>query len=157
TRPARRSAPAGRTPARSPGARGSPARTTRRRRAPCAASYAARRTVGSAGAERQPFTAILVDNRRLRLGKRELAGPPVDLHGVAFAELALEHLDRERIEDAPLYRALQRTRAVRRIVALLDEQILGTIGQLDVDLAVLVPFDQPPQLDVDDRPHLPAR
>ena len=67
-----------------------------------------------------------------------------------------EHAHRQRVEHPPLDRPLQRPRAVGRIVALGDQQILGAVGQLDVDLAILEPLHQAAQLDVDDRPHLLA-
>src|SRR5215813_14172993 len=66
----------------------------------------------------------LVDNGRLVLRERQLAGPRVDAHGVALAEFALEHLDRQRIEHSALDRPLQRARAVGRIIALFDDEIL---------------------------------
>ena len=93
-------------------------------------------------------------HRLFRLGELELAARCIDAHPGAFAELALQHAHRERIQHAPLDDALQRPRAVDRIVALGDEHILRAIGQLDVDLAILEPLHQAAQLDVDDASHL---
>ena len=93
----------------------------------------------------------------VRLRELQLAGRASMRIDVAFAELPLQHAHRERVEDPPLDRPLERPRAVRRVVALGDEQVLGAIRQLDADLAILQPLHQPAQLDVDDRPHLLAR
>src|SRR5690606_5968455 len=64
-----------------------------------------------------------------------LAG--VDPHGVAVADPPLEDHPGERILQAALDRALQRARAVDRIVARIGEPALGRIGDVERDLALL--------------------
>src|SRR5215471_5404982 len=87
----------------------------------------------------------------LLLGKLHLAiRRAVDDDGIAFAEVALEHPQRERIEDLPLDRALQRTRAVGWIVPFTHQQFLCGVGELHVDLALFEPPDEAGELDVDD-------
>ncbi len=69
---------------------------------------------------------------------------------VALAELALQHLQGQRVEHAPLDGALERACAVGRIVAFLHQEVLGRVGQLDVNLPILEPLQQAAKLDVDD-------
>src|SRR6516162_6373812 len=100
--------------------------------------------------------AISGGDARFRLCKCQVAGFHVNVNGITLAELALENFNGQRIQDPALDRALQRPRPVRRVIALLDDQILRAIGQLHSDLPILQPLDQPAQLDVDDVPHLVA-
>src|SRR3954469_16311715 len=74
----------------------------------------------------------------------------VDHHRVAFEEVALEHPERERIEHQPLNRALERPRAVDRIVSFTRELFLGRFGELDVNFPLLEAPDQTRNLNVDD-------
>ncbi len=58
-------------------------------------------------------------------------------HDVTGAQLAEEDLLRQRVLDLALDRATQRTRAQHRVVALLGQQLLGGLGQLDAHVPVL--------------------
>ena len=96
------------------------------------------------------FFRGLFGHRRLLRRDRDLLGRDVgrkddDVHvlGVALAadedrraglELAAEHEVGERVLDEALDRAAQRPGAHRRVVALLDEQLLRLVRQLDRDL-----------------------
>src|SRR5437870_12322977 len=78
---------------------------------------------------------LLGDLRRVLLGpEHDLAVPRVHHHGVALVELTGQHLLRERIEDALLDRALERSRAVRGVEAFLRDERLGVRGELEGDL-----------------------
>src|SRR5258708_4052115 len=90
----------------------------------------------------------------LHLVENELPGLHVDEHGVSLAEVPLQHADRERIQDAPLDRPLERPRAIRRVVSLLEQEILRLRAQLDADLPVFQPLHQALDLNVDDLPQL---
>jgi hypothetical protein len=46
--------------------------------------------------------------------------------------------------------ALERTRAVGRVLAKVPDQCLGRFGQLDLDVPLAHPLDQPPHLQLDD-------
>ena len=48
----------------------------------------------------------------------------------------------------------KRPRAVHRVVAFGDDEPLGGLGELDVDLALLQTLEQPADLDVDDLRHV---
>src|SRR4051812_4981565 len=61
---------------------------------------------------------------------------------VALPEVPLEHPQREWVEHAALDRPLQRSRPVHRVVTLGDDQALGRLGQLDVDLAIFEPLQE---------------
>ena len=61
---------------------------------------------------------------------------PVDEDRRAGLELAAEHEVRERVLDEALDRAAQRPGAHRRVVALVDEQLLRLVGQLDLGLVL---------------------
>src|SRR5207302_6503390 len=84
------------------------------------------------------------------LVEHESAVAAVHADRVAFAEIAFEHPQRERIEDAALNRPLERTRAVDRIIALMYEELPGGIGQSDANLALLEAARQAADLNIDD-------
>src|SRR5438105_2627243 len=93
---------------------------------------------------------------RLPFLEPQAARPRVDLHRVAFAEVTFEDAQRERIEDEALNRALQRPRAVARIVSLAHQLFLRGVGERHVNLPLLQTPRQPAQLDVDDLLHVLA-
>src|SRR2546425_11984240 len=78
----------------------------------------------------------------------------VDDDLVALAELAFEHPERQRVEDAPLDGPFQGPRAVHRIVTLGDQKILRVVRELDHNLPLLEPLQQVVRLDVDDLLHV---
>src|SRR3546814_12480825 len=63
---------------------------------------------------------------------------------------------RQRVLQRALNHPLQRSRPVDRIVAGLRQPGEGGVVQLDGDLAIRQQPAQPPELDVDDAPHLVA-
>ena len=87
---------------------------------------------------------------RHRASKTSFPLSLVDPDRLAFVEFSFEDLEAERIENLFLDRALQRPRAVNRIVAFARDQCLGGIGQLERDLLLLETFRQAAQLDLDD-------
>src|SRR5262245_2031212 len=94
---------------------------------------------------------------RLGLMEREPAlGVDVYYHRVAFANLRLEQLERQRVLHALLDHALERPRTVDRVVALLGQLLARRWCQLQRDLAVLELLAQPAELDLDDLPDLLA-
>src|SRR5471032_2763160 len=78
------------------------------------------------------------------------AGGAVHGYRVSLEEVPFEHLQRERIQHLPLTRPLERPCAVRRVEAFLHEIFLGLVRQLHVNLGLLEPLHQAPELDVDD-------
>ena len=88
--------------------------------------------------------------RRLLFEELQLAGLDVDPHGVSLREFPLQDLHRQGIQDAPLKCALERARAIRRIVAFGEQEILGGFAELDPDLALFQSRDQATHLDVND-------
>ncbi len=75
----------------------------------------------------------------------------VDVHGIAFAEPALEHRERQRVEQAPLQRPLERPGAVDRIVPLIDQQIARAASEsTSVSFRSASRRSQRLELDVDD-------
>ena len=77
--------------------------------------------------------------------------PPVILTVDAVGDLAGEDLVGERVLHLALDDALQRPRAVDRVVALLGEPGPRRLVEVERDLAVVEELLQPLQLDVDDR------
>ena len=76
---------------------------------------------------------------------------------VAFAELAFEHAQRQRIEHAALNRPLQRPRAVGRVVAFAHELFLGRVASARRESSVpRAASSSPRELDVDDLLHVLA-
>ena len=76
------------------------------------------------------------------LAKLEGAVLGVDVNGLAFADFAFEDVETEGIENLLLNRALQRARAINRIVPFTREQFLGRIGEIERDLLLFEPFRQ---------------
>ena len=72
-------------------------------------------------------------------------------------EPPFEQRARERVLDEPLDRALERPRAVRRIPALLGEQLLRLVRDLELDPPLREPLAQPRELQLDDVGELLAR
>jgi hypothetical protein len=90
-----------------------------------------------------------VTHSPLPLLERKSVAAHVDDDRVAFEEVAFE--DEARADqDPPLNRSLERTSAIRWIIPLADQILLGGVRQLDVDLPLLEPPDQPGELNVDD-------
>src|SRR5687768_17016109 len=56
---------------------------------------------------------------------------------ISLAEFALQDTHGERVENAPLNRALERPGAVRRIVSFGYQPALGRLRELDSNLAIL--------------------
>ena len=81
----------------------------------------------------------------------------VDQDRRAGLELAAEHEVGERILDEALDRAAQRAGAHRRVVALLDQQLLRLLGELDAGLVLAHLLAQALQHQVDDRLDLVLR
>src|SRR5215216_627984 len=100
-----------------------------------------------------------LDRDRLALPgvEGELVHVRIDDDGVALLKLALEHLERQRVQHAALDRALERAGAVDRVVALLDEQVLGGVGELERDLALAQAAHEAGELDLDDLAQLLLR
>src|SRR5690348_2088272 len=78
----------------------------------------------------------------LRLLEHDLAVPGLGPHGVALTERTVEDRDRQRVDQALLDDALERARAVGRVVAEVAQQRAGVVGQLDLDAALLHAGDQ---------------
>src|SRR5688572_31750681 len=100
------------------------------------------------------YSSLLTFHFRLFTAEGQAIVSHVDRYVIAFAELAFEHPHRQRIEDTALDGALQRPRAVHRIVAFRHEERLGRLAQVDVDLPFLETLEQAADLDVDDRLHV---
>ena len=64
------------------------------------------------------------------------SGAGLDHHGAARHELALEHEVGQRVLDVALDRPAQRAGAHRRVPALLDEEVLRALGQLELQVAL---------------------
>ena len=101
-------------------------------------------------------TRALDRSRRPRSLQHELAFVRIDGHRVTGHEPALEDRQRERIDQPLLDHALERPRAVGRVVAEIPEQRPGGVGQADLDLPLTHPRDQPRDLEVDDLAELLA-
>src|SRR5437773_10024820 len=74
----------------------------------------------------------------------------VDENRVAGGEVTLEQPQGERVFEQPLDRALERPRAEGRIPARFGERLLGSVGQLERELAFGQPFAQARELQLDD-------
>src|SRR3712207_4340021 len=80
----------------------------------------------------------------------ELVAPvlgPVDRYRVAGVELAADDPAGERVLDVPAYRPRERPGAELRVVALLCEELLGRVGDLDGDLLALEVLVEPAEQD----------
>src|SRR5213078_3498695 len=78
-------------------------------------------------------------------------------HAVAGLELALEQGERELVDQLLLDHALQRARAVGRVVAEVADQRLRVVSQLDLDAALGDSADERAYLQLDDLLDLLAR
>src|SRR5262245_859891 len=67
--------------------------------------------------------------------ENELAPLDVYLHGRPRLELALQQVHRERVLDAALQRAFERSRAEVRVVAFRGERVARAVGEHEPDLA----------------------
>src|SRR5208282_1185914 len=109
------------------------------------------------------FTTLTPDHTRLLMPKakvalrgagQRLAGEPqapsagVDRDPRTVANLAREQFPPQRRLELALDESFQRTRPVRRIVAMLGQIIARFVGQFELDLALLEPRAQPHQLHV---------
>ena len=74
----------------------------------------------------------------------------IDTDCLSFADFSSEDVDAEGVENFFLDCALERPRAVNRVVSFPGEQFLGRIGQIKRDLLLLEPFGEPAQLDFND-------
>src|SRR5690606_2415379 len=84
----------------------------------------------------------------------QLAIALVDLHDATVRHLAGEDLLRQWVVQVALDGALQRPRAVDRVVAHAAEPAARGVGQVEHDLAVLEQLLHPPDLDIDNRRHV---
>ena len=91
-------------------------------------------------------TVTNVTKRRARQGRqgRRARRPRVDDHLVALADLARKQLQGQRVLDLALDQALQRPRAVRRVVPLLRQILARGVGQAERELALGEPRLQRP-------------
>src|SRR5437762_3149857 len=90
--------------------------------------------------------------RRTRLlrTKLERAIFCIDTNALAFMKFAFEDVETERVQNFFLNCALERSRAVHRIVAFAGEQFLRRIGKIERDLLLLESFRQAAELNLDD-------
>ena len=80
-----------------------------------------------------------------------LPSPSVlDLDVLAGQELGVEDLLGQGVLDLALDGAAQRTRTEHGVVALLGEQVLGSLRELDAHVLVLEPLVELGDLEVDD-------
>src|SRR5882672_11214374 len=87
-------------------------------------------------------------------GKLELPALHGNPHSPSGAKLALQDLLGERILDALLDRALERARAVHRVIAGLAQVIAGRVVEHEFDVTFGQALAQVSELDVDDDPDL---
>ncbi len=80
----------------------------------------------------------------------------LDLDAVAGGVLALEQAERHRVDEVLGDDALERARAVGRVVAHVAEQVAGGVRELDVHAALGHAHDQAGDLEVDDLAQLLA-
>src|SRR5262245_33586589 len=116
------------------------------------APSAHQRAVGRGGAMRfsLPGGTEGLGTYRFTFRKRQRVAARIDHHAIAFAELAVEHLHRQRVQDAALDGPLERPGSIDRIIAFLDQLVAGGVGQLDPDLPLLQALQQAPDLDIHD-------
>src|SRR5262249_55890696 len=92
----------------------------------------------------------------LHLLEGEVLAAPAHGHGVTLRELAAQDLLGQLVLDEPLDGALERARAVLRIPAVLDEELLGRLRDVEREAAPREPLLEAAELDVDDALHLVA-
>src|SRR5207342_639242 len=88
-------------------------------------------------------------------GQDQLAVAFVDTHGRSVGDLAGDDLVGQWILQIFLHRALERPRAIDRVVTHAAEPGPRRVGQLELDLAVLEQLAEPRELNIDDRAHVP--
>ena len=86
---------------------------------------------------RNPVRRML---RPLSRGKLQRSVPRVDANGLPFVEFPFQNLQAKRIENLFLDRALQRPRAINRVVALARDQLFRRVAQREVNLLRLESF-----------------
>src|SRR5205823_7050707 len=82
--------------------------------------------------------------------KLECAVFGVNVNGLAFVKFAFEDVETERVQNFFLNCALERARAINRIVAFAREQFLRRIGKIERNLLLLESFRQASELNLDD-------
>src|SRR5204863_2237721 len=90
---------------------------------------------------------LFLDRRRRLESHLALVG--ADLRGVAGLDVAPQNLFRHRVLEIALDRPAHRTRPIGRIVALLDEELLGLLVELEGDFLVLDPGGNLDDLKID--------
>src|SRR5207245_9884081 len=88
--------------------------------------------------------------------EREPARPDVHPQPLAVADLPRDELLRQGRLDRALDDALERPGAVDRVEPPLGEEVLGPVGEHELEVAVREPGLEPRQLDVDDLPQVRA-
>src|SRR6266566_5405093 len=96
------------------------------------------------------YQKIVQQSLQLLLAKFERTVLSIDVDGLAFADFTFENVDAKRVENFFLDGALERARAVNRIVTFARDQFLGGIGKIERDLLLLEPFRQAAELDFND-------
>src|SRR5918996_643699 len=87
-----------------------------------------------------------------RVNQREVVTVAYDPDRVSLVEPALQQLQRDAVLQLALNDALERSRAVDRIVALLREQLAGFGGDLELEVPLRQQLLQPDELEIHD-PH----
>src|ERR671911_2077417 len=96
---------------------------------------------------------VLVRRRHFRLESESLISAVHD-DGVAGAELAAYDAAAQGVLDVAPYSPRQRSSAELRVVALLGEELLGGVGDLDLDTLAFEVLVQPREHDVHDLQHV---
>lgn len=79
----------------------------------------------------------------------------VDADAISLLKFTVEDLETERIEDFSLDDSSQRASAVSGIIAFLDQESFGVIGELQANLSVAKALEEPLELEVDNLGDLP--
>ena len=79
----------------------------------------------------------------------------VDADAISLLKFTVEDLETERIEDFSLDDSSQRSSAVSGIIAFLDQESFGVIGELQANLSVAKALEEPLELEVDNLGDLP--
>src|SRR4051812_8826993 len=104
----------------------------------------------AAGAADRGRNLLRLAHRQRDLGIRALRRA-LDHDGRAGRELRPQHEVRERVLDVALDRPAERTGTHGRVPALLDEQVLGVLGELQLQLALRERLADAAQEELDDR------
>src|SRR5919202_1679745 len=91
-------------------------------------------------------------HRRRRREAQVVLGVGIDQDAVAVLEGALQQSHRQRLDDALLNGALERTCTIDRVEALTRQQLFGGRGELELHLSLSQPLAQATKLDLDDAP-----